>query len=600
MKRLLPLLFLASTLLHALGDPAGHVKKVLFYSKAASWEQKIIHRDGDQLSYLEKVLQKLGEENQIEFTFTKDGTVFTPENLAKFDAFFFFTSGDMTSEGRNGRGDNYPLMTLEGKKAFLDAISNGKGFIGCNTANYTFIEPVSPGEKNNQTNAWRYTRMIGSGYMGHNDIQKGYFSYLDHKFPGMDQVPDDYSPVDQWYAFNRLMPDIHVVMALDAGKLKGNLYERPSYPIAWTRMEGKGRVFYTTMGHSAEIWKDPIFLRMLLGGIRWSTGLVDADVTPDIATATPHASDIPQGASKYIAGEPPGDNPHFPGYKVHIKFDPAREPHAEGLKHILFFTKSAGYQHPIVYRDGSSPSFLEREMLEFGRTNNIDFVISKDGTIFSPENIAKFDAFIFYTTGDLTTQPRNGPGDNYLLMPPEGKEAFLQAIRVGKGFIGLHSAIDTFTDSSDVSKLDSYGKMLGAECLGNSAVQTGHLIQVDKTFPGMENVPADFTSSEEWYSLKGFAPDLHVILSLDGSHLTGALRGRPNYPVAWARMEGKGRVYYTSLGHSEETWKNPFFRQMFLGAIRWTTGQADAGITPNLDHTIAKNIPEPAQSVVAK
>ena len=48
-------------------------------------------------------------------------------------------------------------------------------------------------------------------------------------------------------------------------------------------MEGKGRVFYTTMGHTAEIWQDPVFMQMLLGGIRWATRLVDADVTPDVA-----------------------------------------------------------------------------------------------------------------------------------------------------------------------------------------------------------------------------------------------------------------------------------------------------------------------------
>lgn len=64
-------------------------------------------------------------------------------------------------------------MTLDGKRAFLDAIRNGKGFIGCNTAVYTFIEPVSPGEKNDADHAWRYTHMIGGGYIGHNEVPVG-------------------------------------------------------------------------------------------------------------------------------------------------------------------------------------------------------------------------------------------------------------------------------------------------------------------------------------------------------------------------------------------------------------------------------------------
>ena len=586
------------------GEPAA-IKHVLFFSKASSWEQKIVHRDGDQLSYIEKAVQKLGRDNHIEFTFSKDGTIFTPENLAQFDAFFFFTSGDLTYEERTGRGDNYPLMTLAGKQAFLDAIQNGKGFIGCNTANYTFTEAVSPGERKDATNAWRYTRMIGSGYMGHNEVQKGYFSHLDRKFPGMDNLPADYAPVEQWYAFNRLMPDIHVLMALDTAKLTGNLYERPNYPVAWARMEGKGRVFYTSMGHTAESWQDPHFLEMLLGGIRWASGMVDADVTPDIANVTPQYGEIPQHASKFIASNPPHENPHFPGFKVWLDHE---YPSGATAKRVLFFTKSAGYEHPIVYRDTAWPSPLEKEMLEFGQENNIDFVFSKDSAILSPENIATYDAFLFYTSGDPTTQPRNGLGDNYPLMTPAGKAAFLKAVREGKGFIGVHCAIDTFspapgsTDSKVASQAGPYGKMLGAGYLGHNQEQKGFLIQVDKAFPGMEQAQADVTAVEEWYSLKDFQPDLHVILALDCPRMAGNLYLRPNYPVAWARMEGKGRVYYTSLGHGEATWKNPGFRKMILGAVRWTTGVVDADVTPNIGKVTpqANEIPESGRNAAEK
>jgi type 1 glutamine amidotransferase len=599
MKSILTLSFLASMSLAAFGDNPPGAKHVLFFSKASSWEQKIVHRDGNQLSYLEKAVQKLGADNHIEFTFSKDGTLFTAENIARFDAFFFFTSGDMTFEERTGRGDNYPLMTLEGKKAFLDAIENGKGFIGCNTAVYTFIEPTSPGEKKDAASAGRYTRMIGGGYIGHNEVQKGYFSHLDLKFPGMEKLPADYCPVDQWYAFKNLDPDLHVIMALDSAKLTGNLYERPDYPIAWARMEGKGRVFYTTMGHAAEIWQDPAFLQMLLGGIRWATRMVDADVTPDIATVTPHANEIPNGASKFIPSHSPQENPHFPGFKVWLDDDFR----ITAPKHVLVFTKSAGYEHPIVYRDTAWPSWLEKELLEFGQQNNIDFIFSKNAGIFSTEKIAKFDAFLFYTTGDLTNQPRNGLGDNYPLMSAEEKAVLLDAIREGKGFMGLHCAIDTFSHGSgpdaaaDLSPADPYGRMLGAEYVGHNQEQKGSLIRMDTGFPGMEHVPADFGPIEEWYSLRDFQPDLHVILALDCLEMAGNLYRRPDYPVAWARMEGKGRVYYTCLGHDEETWKSPVFRQMILGALRWTTGLADADVTPDIAKATphANEIPEAAR-----
>src|SRR5580658_1286528 len=73
-----------------------------------------------------KILTELGEKNNIEFTFTKDGGVFTPENIAKYDAFFFYTTGDLTEPG----SDKNPPMSKAGKAAFLEAIHNGKGFIG--------------------------------------------------------------------------------------------------------------------------------------------------------------------------------------------------------------------------------------------------------------------------------------------------------------------------------------------------------------------------------------------------------------------------------------------------------------------------------------
>ena len=554
----------------ARAEPAA-AKRVLVFTKAASWEQIIVHRDGDQLSLLEKALDKLGRENGFELTITKDGSIFTAANIARFDAFLFFTSGDLTFQDRNGRGDNYPLMTLEGKRAFLDAVRDGKGFIGCNTANYTFPDAVSPGEKNDAATAWRYTKMIGAGYMGHNAVQRGHFSYLDRKFPGMEDVPADYQPIDQWYAFNRLMPDIHVIMALDSPKLTGNLYERSAYPIAWARMEGRGRVFYTTMGHTAEIWSDPVFLRMLLGGIRWATGLANADITADMAQVTPRANEIPERASEYIATHPPLPNPRFPGFAVHypqLRNNPRQSVPSRPPKRVLFFTKSAGYEHPIVYRNGAFPSWLEREMLEFGQQSDLDFAFSKDGTIFTPENIAPYDAFVFYTSGDPIHQTRNGLGDNYKLMTPEGKQVLLEAIRRGKGFVGIHSAIDTFCPAPS-APADPYGVMLGATSAGHGG-RSGRLVPVDRAFPGMEQVAAAVAAPEEWYAVQNVRPDLHVVLSLDGES-----------PLAWARTEGKGRVYYTSLGHGEQTWASPVFRQMLLGALRWATGEADADIRPN-------------------
>src|SRR5438477_11821282 len=116
-------------------------------------------------------------------------------------------------------------------------------------------------------------------------------------------------------------------------------------------------------------------------------------------------------------------------------------------RRILFFTKSSGFEHDAIKRKGDQPGYGERTLLELGERHGFEVTATKDGGVFTPENIATYDAFFFYTTGDLT-QPgtdKNPP------MSPAGKAAFLQAIRDGKAFIGTHSATDTFHTEPDSS-----------------------------------------------------------------------------------------------------------------------------------------------------
>src|SRR6185437_4140390 len=105
---------------------------------------------------------------------------------------------------------------------------------------------------------------------------------------------------------------------------------------------------------------------------------------------------------------------------------------APGLKKkkILFFTKSSGFQHSTITRKpGEKLAFAERLLTDFGDANGFDVTCSKDGSLFTPEYLAQFDALAFYTTGDLTEKG----GDGNPPMTKEGKAAFLNAIKHGKG-----------------------------------------------------------------------------------------------------------------------------------------------------------------------
>jgi type 1 glutamine amidotransferase len=259
-------------------------------------------------------------------------------------------------------------------------------------------------------------------------------------------------------------------------------------------------------------------------------------------------------------------------------------------KKILFFSKSTGYEHDMIKRVNGEPSKAEKILAELGRKNNIEFTFTKDGSVFTPDNIAKYDAFFFYTTGDLTQlgSDKNPP------MSPEGYAAFLQAISNGKGFIGTHSAADTFHSpggvrdhaparyKDDGDNRSPYVKMLGGEFIIHGSQQAARQIVVDKNFPGMSGVPDDFGPVEEWYSLKNFAPNLHVLLVQDTSGMKGSPYQRPNYPSTWARMYGQGRVFYTSMGHRDDIWNSPVFQSVLTGAMNWATGRVNADVTPNL------------------
>ena len=111
-------------------------------------------------------------------------------------------------------------------------------------------------------------------------------------------------------------------------------------------------------------------------------------------------------------------------------------------KKVLLFIKSAGFAHPVVTpkKDGT-PSVAEQVLTKAGQEHGFEVHASKDGRLFEPDKIGEWDAFVFETTGDLTTE---GEREKSPPMSPEGEKAFYDAIRGGKGFLGMHCATDTF------------------------------------------------------------------------------------------------------------------------------------------------------------
>src|SRR5947209_3077409 len=123
----------------ARGDAVASPKrKLLFFTKSSGFEHSAIKRKSpDKLSHAEQVVTDLGAAHNFDVTCTKDGGTFTRDKLAAFDAFMFYTTGDLTEPGT----DKNPPMSKEGKAAFLDLIKEGKGFVGTHSASDTFHSP---------------------------------------------------------------------------------------------------------------------------------------------------------------------------------------------------------------------------------------------------------------------------------------------------------------------------------------------------------------------------------------------------------------------------------------------------------------------------
>lgn len=262
---------------------------------------------------------------------------------------------------------------------------------------------------------------------------------------------------------------------------------------------------------------------------------------------------------------------------------------------VLYYTRSTGYEHSAVRREDGELSVSEKTLIALGKRAGFEVTCTKDGRVFDGD-LEQYDAFAFYSCGNqcvVGKRPENKP------MTEEGKKRLLDAVAAGKGYVGFHSAADTF--HSRGKEIDPYVGMVGGEFMGHGTQQPGRLLITSPDFPGLEGYEDEVTiEREEWYTFRNFARDLHVILVQDTEALKKEhdrdkfLHSRPNFPQTWARKHGKGNVFYTSFGHVHDVWANGFFEDLVLGGLAWTMGNVEADVPANIEKVTpeAWEIPE--------
>ena len=242
------------------------------------------------------------------------------------------------------------------------------------------------------------------------------------------------------------------------------------------------------------------------------------------------------------------------------------------LKHVLVVGQTKGFEHDSVSAAMATIYELGRESDLWDTMLRTDTeLITKKGLEKNAKNLDYFDALVFAsTTGELD-------------LDDQQKKDMMSFIKDdGKGFVGIHAALDTNY------KWPEYGEMIGGWFDQHPWMTfNAPITNEDPDFPAVRHFPAAFIKYDEIYQPKEWSRDkVHVLLSLDSNKLNYANNPRVHrmdhdFAVAWDKMYGKGRVFYSTLGHTEEAWSDPDIRKMYFEAIKWALGMTEGSTAPH-------------------
>ena len=243
-------------------------------------------------------------------------------------------------------------------------------------------------------------------------------------------------------------------------------------------------------------------------------------------------------------------------------------PHAKTihLEHVLVIGETKGFEHDsisaamaAVFNMGQKSGLWDTEM----RTDTE--LLTKKDLGRNAKNLNYFDLLVFAsTTGELD-------------MDASQKADMMAFIHDdGKGFVGIHAALDTNYTWPE------YGEMIGGWFDQHPwGTFNAPIVNEDPSFPAVRHFPHAFVKYDEIYQPKEWSRDkVNVVLSLDPAKLDYENNPRihrtdHDFAVAWSKMYGKGRVFYSTLGHTEESWQDPDIRKMYFEAIKWALGMTE-------------------------
>jgi type 1 glutamine amidotransferase len=228
---------------------------------------------------------------------------------------------------------------------------------------------------------------------------------------------------------------------------------------------------------------------------------------------------------------------------------------AHGKGRILVYSGSTGYRHDSI------PAAVEA-LKAIGAKSGYMVDASEDPEVFSATNLKQYKVLILVST---STDPKNPESEWFVDSRRDALQGFLKD---GKGVIGLHAAADSHYN------WPWYGQMIGAYFERHpKGTPKATVTVVDARHPATAKLPKTLERNDEWYYYKDFNPTMRVLVTVDPASIGAGEPDVKSNPLVWCHNFGGGRVFYSALGHTPESYREPYMVNLLTGALAYAAGK---------------------------
>jgi type 1 glutamine amidotransferase len=558
-------------------------RRVLIWNTPAHLYAKDPHK-GYCIPYGSYAMQALGKKTRaFEPVVSDDLAMYLPENIKQFDAIVMNnssgpwitpTDADLRRQPFRKHGADKTAVEQVLRNSLLDYVSGGGGIVAIHYAIGANAH-------------WpQFHELLGATFSGHPWNEEVGVTVEEPNHPLVAAFAGkDFRLADEIYQFSDpySRDKLRVLLSLDT--LTTNMgvkwiqRDDNDFALCWIKSQGRGRVFYTSFGHRTELYWNPALLRFYLDAIQFATGDLDAPTAP--------RPDRPVNRG-------PGPTP--PEVRLaHLKERNVRVPSKAELEQMEAAAPDQAPAKPAKPRKilvwGHSwthtPNVFAEEALRIlgKKTGAFQAVVSDDPRLLLGDRLPRFDALVMnniheqdpFLPADFPRRSKAGQAAAKQF-DQAVKQSILEFVKSGKGIVGIHAA------TAALQNWPEYGEMMGGY-YGGHIDQDVVIRPEDPTHPLVAcfqgkpyPIHDEIYIAREPYS----RAKLRVLLSLDlGRMQDPGKRPDKDYAVSWVRKYGAGRVFYTTLGHYEQTYLNPLFLRHVLAGVQFALGDLPADATPS-------------------